>query len=126
MTGVEILTTEQVVTASSFNWFAAWLLGIIAACLSFLTLCFIAAAYDELDSPGDFILNGFFGCMIGVLLFGMTGTLASTPSEYVTEYKVFISEEVSLTEFYERYDVIKQDGKLFTVREKDTNLSTEQ
>ena len=126
MAGVEILTTEQVATALNFNWFTAWLVGIIVTCALFIIFCLIAASWDELDSPEDFILNGFTSCVIGVLCFVGAGALASTPSEYATEYKVLISEEVSLTKFYERYDVVKQDGKLFTVREKDTSLSTEQ
>lgn len=125
MTGVEILTTEQVVTASNFNWSAAWLAGIIATCLFFVIFCFIEAACDELNSLGAFILSGLFGCMIGGLCLVMVGILTATPSEYATKHKVLISEEVSLTEFYEHYEVIGQDGKLFIVREKNIDSSTE-
>ena len=35
-----------------------------------------------------------------------------------TKYQVIISDDVSLTEFYEHYKIIKQDGKIFTVKEK--------
>jgi pyruvate/oxaloacetate carboxyltransferase len=36
-----------------------------------------------------------------------------------TKYEVTISDEVLLTEFYEKYEVISQNDKIFTVREKE-------
>lgn len=33
-------------------------------------------------------------------------------------YKVTIDADVSMTEFYEKYEIISQDGKIFTVEEK--------
>lgn len=35
------------------------------------------------------------------------------------EYQVTIDESVSMTEFYERYEVIDVEGKIYTIREKE-------
>lgn len=35
------------------------------------------------------------------------------------EYKVIIDDNVSMTEFYEHYEVVDQDGKIFIIREKE-------
>lgn len=39
------------------------------------------------------------------------------PTAYETHYKVLISDEVSMNEFLEQYEIIDQEGKIFTVRE---------
>jgi ABC-type uncharacterized transport system permease subunit len=36
-----------------------------------------------------------------------------------TQYQVLISEEVSMTEFNERYKIVDQEGQIFTIREKE-------
>lgn len=36
-----------------------------------------------------------------------------------TRYDVTISDEVKLTEFNEKYEIIEQKGKIYTIREKD-------
>lgn len=60
--------------------------------------------------------------VIGVILALPAGTITthitSTPSEYKTQYKVTILDDVSLNEFNERYEIIDQEGKIYTVREK--------
>lgn len=35
------------------------------------------------------------------------------------EYQVTIDESVSMIEFYERYEIINVEGKIYTIREKD-------
>lgn len=59
---------------------------------------------------------------VGVALVGMAVciALANIPGNKISEikYQVAISDQVLMTEFYEHYEVIDQDGKIFTVREK--------
>ena len=38
--------------------------------------------------------------------------------EYETHYKVTISDEVEMNDFYETYEIVEQDGKIYTVRER--------
>ena len=58
------------------------------------------------------------GVGVGALFGTMVGDAVSTPIEYITQYNVTISDEVSMAEFCERYTIVRQDGKIFTVREK--------
>ena len=48
----------------------------------------------------------------------ISGRFANNP---IPQYKVIISEEVSMVEFYEKYEIIDQEDLIFTVREKDQN-----
>ena len=35
-----------------------------------------------------------------------------------TQYKVIISDEVNFIEFNNKYEILEQDGKIYTIREK--------
>lgn len=64
----------------------------------------------------------FFGTCIGIILGLLLGALASntcsTPEVYETHYKVLISDEVSMNEFLEHYEIVDQEGKIYTVKER--------
>jgi hypothetical protein len=120
MQGIEILTSAQVATEWAFNLPIFWItFGVVfGICLIAGIWLTVTDEYEWTIIPYLFfigILMGFFG---GFAL----GNAAKTPIAYETQYKVTISDEVSMTEFYEHYEVIDQDGKIFTVREK-TNES---
>lgn len=51
------------------------------------------------------------------LIGGFCGDCLFTIEE--TQYQVLISEEVSMTEFNERYEIVDQEGQIFTIREKE-------
>lgn len=116
MNGVEILTSAQVATEWVFNWSAFWItLGLTFG------VCLIAGIWytvtDQCDwviIPSISIVSIIFGSMFGAGI----GKATEIPTTYETQYKVTISDEVSMAEFYEHYEVIEQDGKIFTVREK--------
>ena len=116
MQGVEILTSSQIVTEWTTNWTGFWITTIVVFAI-LLTIGILK--YIETYSVGEIIGYGFIGVAFGLIggaLFGQV--LLSTPAEYEIRYKVTISDQVSMTEFYEHYEVIDQDGKIFTVREK--------
>ena len=57
--------------------------------------------------------------LVASVMFGFTiGSECSKPVEYTTEYKVTISDEVLMNEFNERYKIISQEGKIYTIRER--------
>ena len=121
MTGVEILTSAEVVTEVLYNWTVFWItcgitFGIIVAIAIGLWL---SGDADAAIIPCFAIL----GIGLGMILGAVSGAVFDIPTTYETQYKVTISDEVSLNEFYEHYEVIDQDGKIFTVRErtKDAN-----
>jgi MFS family permease len=117
MTGVEILAIEEVVVGTAFNWFAFWItLGILAG-VGFLT-GFLAASHSWGFEWNWFIPIWILFLILGILFGTLAGSLTATPMETETHYKALISDEVSMNEFLERYEIIDQEGKIYTVRER--------
>lgn len=115
MQGVEILTSAQVATEWVFNWDAFWItFGIIFSGCLIYGIIYSSCNHDWIMVLVTSIAGIIFGAFGGVFFGGIT----QIPVTYETQYKVTISDEVSMTEFYEHYEVIDQDGKIFTVREK--------
>ena len=116
MTGVEILATEQVAVAFGFDWGSFIGCGIICGIVLALGFWGISATYSfNLGGTIAIIIVGFLlGMCVGAVV-GFTNDGA--PTAYETHYKVLISDEVSMNEFLEQYEIIDQEGRIFTVRE---------
>ena len=115
MNGVEILTSAPVATSQELNWQVFWIVGAIIFFAVFI-YGVITAIDEETYVPLIIcVVFGFIAGSLGGLLFG---AITSKPTNYEMQYKITISDEVSMAEFCERYEVIEQDGKIFTVREK--------
>ena len=59
-----------------------------------------------------------YGVMVGILLLLFCKMIPNTKT---VEYKVTINENVSLIEFNEKYEIIEQNGKIYTIKEIKTN-----
>ena len=46
------------------------------------------------------------------------GALITTDEIVDTQYQVVVSDDVNFNEFQEKYEIIKQEGKIYTVRER--------
>lgn len=116
MTGVEILATEEVGINFVFNWTAFWIVASIlfGACLVIGTIISIVN-YDWSGLVIGLVLGMIFGSIFGCFV----GACQQKPIEYETHYKVTISDEVPMNEFTEKYEIIDQDGKIYTIRERD-------
>lgn len=66
------------------------------------------------DKPSIFL--GIFTSFVGGFLF--TALLCSNPNLY-NRYEVTVSDDVSLNEFLERYDIVSVRGDIYTVKEKE-------
>jgi hypothetical protein len=67
-----------------------------------------------------FPLFSIIGVLAGVLLGLIAGGLfVQKTDEVEITYKVTISEEVSLNDFMEKYEIIDQEDKIYTIREKE-------
>lgn len=117
MTGVEILTSNEVVIECAFNWTAFWIVG--GVILSIVTAIGIYLWASGDCSFGIIPYLFIFGLLFGLLFGSMIGNELSKPTKYTTEYKVTISDEVLMTEFNERYKIIDQNGKIYTIRERE-------
>ena len=117
MNGVEILATEQVATAFGFGWALFVLFGILFS-LILGVLAWVAAEESNFSRLGTRI-SVCVGIVIALALAAFMGVVSETGAltEFETHYKVTISDEVSMNEFLERYEIVDQDGKIFIVRE---------
>lgn len=117
MNGVEILATEQVATAFGFGWALFTLLGLLFSIL-LGGLAWCLAEESNFSKLGTSI-SVCVGIVIALALAVLIGEVSETgaPIEFETHYKVTLSDEVSMNEFLERYEIVDQDGKIFIVRE---------
>ena len=116
MEGVEILS-EKVVYITEYQSWVFWLIVGICAAIGFVIGGTLGSG--SFDFGDAFILLIPF-ILLGVVL-GCIGLLATAkPTEEINyiEQKVIVSDEVSMNEFYEKYNVIEQEGKIYTVRER--------
>lgn len=115
MTGIEILTSAEVVSETTCNGDLACIIG-----ASIIVFCTIIGVILDIKS-GEMecsILGFMLGLLAGFIGFCVTMGITEKPTAYETQYKVTISDEVTVSDFYEHYEVIEQDGKIFTVKEK--------
>jgi hypothetical protein len=109
MVEIEILNSFQVPISYAFNWNAAgFMFGI------FLILGvwgFGPLRYRQWE-----ILTA---CLVlGVFFAGLSGEAYAIPNEFETHYEVLLSDEIILTEFLEDYEIVGQEGKIYTIRER--------
>ena len=109
MEGLTVLSTEVQDPSIFYLILILPLIGFVV--MVFLT---IICMCDDLIGPS--IL-----CIIAVLCFMLIGFFcvdkANDPP--TTVYKVTIDDTVSMVEFYERYEVLDQEGLIFTITEKE-------
>lgn len=109
MTGVEILAVEKVATEFGFCWpgFILLLLtGIIFGLLMYFGVNNTSAAI-------------FISVFTLAAAFFVGFTANGKPIAYEPHYKVIISDEVPMNEFLKRYEIISQEGKIYTIRERE-------
>lgn len=109
MEGIEILAVGQIGVGFSFNWLMAIIIGLIlGATASIFGLC-----HDSC------IAAIVMGLLVAILSGVFVGFADGVPTHYVPTYKVVISDEVSMNEFTERYEILEQEGKIYTVKERE-------
>ena len=113
MDGVTILSQRDVGT-EILNMTAFWIAFWITASLLCLGVICAIKYSEEWIMALWFIVVPFVAMLFGLLF----GTACGHNELAYTEYKVTIDESVSMTEFYEKYEVIDQEGLIFTVKEK--------
>lgn len=118
MNGVEILTSNEVaVVYESFNWSGFW---ITIAVVAFGALMFgLIAAIDTRDKAFGVSLFLIAFIISGLVLGPIFGFGTCEPTKYETQYKITIDDSVSMTEFLDKYEIVDQDGKIYTVRERE-------
>ena len=111
LNGVEILSQEVIpVMKSHYDW------KIIAVTLLVAMIVYNLASilFNEMIR----LILAFFVVLIGMCI---DCTTKDKVDEYI-QYKVTISDDVNFVEFTERYEVLEQDDKIYTIRERDKNI----
>ena len=113
MHGVEILAMEEVATAYAFNW-KAYLLTFAVV---FVIMTIVGFILNHSNGMDDFLICLMCGVIFGAII-GLLPAWTTLPKEYEIQYKVTISDEVSMNDFLERYEIVDQEGKIYTVVER--------
>jgi hypothetical protein len=123
MTGVEILAAKEVACAFVFNWSAFWIaFGITFVISSIIMLyCLLTDCYNnKREIVVIVILCVFLATIFSTLMGGLFADgILPKATEYETHYKVIIDDSVAVNEFNEKYEIIDQEGKIYTVRERE-------
>lgn len=119
MNGVEILNQTNIYYEDGNMWVFWILLGlgfIVGLIVTFIILS------DE-GFCLDCLIFIFGGMAIDIILgfLGYVWTLSPTDELSHVEYKVIVSDEVSFTDFMEKYEIIDQEGQIYTVKERGQN-----
>lgn len=111
MSGVEILSSQPIYNTYLPEWCAAF------GFLALVILCFIGLALlaDEHVSIGlTFVIIGIASFIISMIL-SFSDNKASIA---YFEHKVTIDDSVSMVEFMDKYEILDQEGKIYTIKEK--------
>lgn len=103
--GVEILS-QSVCTETNG-------IGLLLCVIIFLIVGF---AIDICNDLSYGIFGVIAGCIVGIFAYAIIFQCIF-PVKFI-KYKVVISEEVSMTEFCEKYEIIDVDGAIYTIRDK--------
>ena len=116
--GVEILNETIIYGYSSnFNWSAFWILFVVAITVATLSSILLWGT-DWISVLGVwipvFIIISFLGVVAGFSMVSPDPNIIDH-----IEYQVTISDSIKLNEFLEHYEIIDQQGKIYTIKEKD-------
>lgn len=116
MQGITILAERQIPT-DAINVALVMTLIIIGGIVGAIVNIFVSTDNDMGWGAG--ILLGIVSIILGASIGALIGIVADTiiPYQYETVYDVLIDNDVSMTEFLKHYEIIEQDGLIFTVRE---------
>ena len=107
MEGITILSATT--TTLGITWGLAIVLALIVFAIFLL--------FDPLDEKEFSVWR--IGCAIMVAIFSFSIlALFCVDTTEVAQYKVLIDETVSFVEFNEKFEVVDQEGEIYTIRER--------
>ena len=113
MQGVQILNEFMYEGAVVAPWFGIGL----GCCIGGMVGAFIFSLITKVPQKIRCCISVIMLCIFG---FGI-GVGAFAPREMTPRYQVIIDDEVEFNEFTSKYKIIKQDGLIYTVEERECN-----
>lgn len=111
MSGVTILATSTVLLG--IPWYIILIIGIGFWLISTFILSIVLE--DVVYNEWKIIV----GTTIGTLVFCLFLAFASGETKEQTQYKVILDDTVNYKEFTEKYEVIDQEGQIYTIIERE-------
>lgn len=113
MPGVEILSQETIYNTFIPDWWVG--VGFLALMVGGL-VCGILCCYTKYPAIGVICLVLTAFLWGGLTYFSLT---PNTNDISHIEYKVTIDDSVSMNEFLDKYEILDQEGKIYTVKERE-------
>ena len=111
MNGVEILSSKAI-----YNTFLPIWIGIMAFLLMFVFV--FLTVYGLCEEQKALWITGVF-LIITMLVLTLLGCMNNENDIHHIEYKVIIDDSVSMNEFLDKYEILDQEGKIYTVKERE-------
>ena len=111
MTGVEILNSKIM-----YNTILPEYWMVIGSILAFTLICLTVYFYVKFNNWAAIL------CLILVVIsivIVCLGAISNKNSVDYIEYKITIDDSVSMNEFLDKYEILDQEGKIYTVKEKE-------
>ena len=111
MNGVEILSSEII-----YNTFLPdWCIGLGVIFMMIFLICTLRSLGND-QYIATFI---FFILTLGFMFLSGFGSMNNTNSVDYIKYKIIIDDSVSLTEFVNKYEILNQEDRIYTVKERE-------
>ena len=111
MTGVEILSSKIMYNAILPEYWIA--IGLI---LAFTFMCLTVCFYVKSNNWAAILC---LILMVISIVIVCLGAISNKNSVDYIEYKVTIDDSVSMNEFLDKYEILDQEGKIYTVKERE-------
>ena len=117
MNKIEFLSSEKVITKTRFNWKCFYPIEFVSIVTC---LCAGLHVYKQNNDLGTVICLSIIGILFGAFYGYLLGLFTATPIKYAMQYKIAILDEAAIPEIKEKYEIVEQNEKLWTIREEIT------
>lgn len=110
MEGVRILSQEIIYNTILPEWCVT--LGFFC-----MIICIMAGVYAACEGYDALAWICVVVTIASIIVACLSITKSKTNTSYI-EYKVIIDESVSMVEFMDKYEILNQEGEIYTVKER--------
>ncbi len=109
--GITLLDAGTKIVSWTWGW--SWAGFIITI---FAILCIVISILCAADGTGGYLvfIAGMFLGLLSLFIFAH-----AKPAKIIPTYMVLIDDSVSMVEFYDKYEVLEIQGKIYTITERE-------